>query len=233
MRYDISHMLSKYDIHNNYDLPRLVSFPRTGSHWFRYVMELITGTPAIVSSYYFPNPEKCWGLHIHDRWLDNEDVPPTRDLHCVIYLFREGKDTVYSTLRYDKTIPDNWVGEPNELINREVKAITSQYRSHLIRWRFNREDIRSCLEVRYEDMTKDTKLVFERVLQFLSLECDEKRLDYAIQSATKQNIDALIVDQHAMDKLSAYSPEQHLRSKARFNEIYGEQIDAQLKDLLR
>lgn len=233
MRYDISHMLQKYDIENNYEFPRLVSFPRTGSHWFRYIMEMITGTPAIVSSYYFPNPENCWGLHIHDRWLDNNDVPPTRDLHNVIYLFREGKDTVYSMLRYDKTIPDSWDGETNDLIDREVMAVTSQYESHLLRWRFNRQDIHSCLEVRYEDMTKDTKKVFESVMKFLSLECDNERLEYAIQNATKKNIDELIVDHHAMDKTSAYNPEQHARIKARFKEIYGDLIDSRLRDLLR
>lgn len=233
MRYDIAHMLEKYDIHNNYELPRLVSFPRTGSHWFRYVMEIATGTPAIVSSYYFPNPDKCWGLHIHDRWLDNQDVPPTRDLHKVIYLFRDGRDTVYSMLRYDKTIPNDWNGEPSEIIDREVRAITSQYEAHLMRWRFNREDIKSCLEIRYEDMMKDATSIFEKVLNFLSLECDKEKLSFAIQEATKDKIDALIIDSHAMDKDSAYNPEKHKKLKNRFGEIYGNYIDNRLRELLR
>lgn len=233
MRYDITHMLQKYDIHNNYELPRLVSFPRTGSHWFRYIMEITIGMPAIVSSYYFPNPDKCWGLHIHDRWLDNQDVPPTRDLHKVIYLFRGGRDTIYSMLRYDKTIPNDWNGDPNKLIDKEVREVTSQYKSHLERWRFKREDIKECLEIRYEDMMNNAVLTFEKTFDFLSMEYSREKLNFAIQEATKDKIDALIIDSHAMDKHSAYNPEKHKNLKNTFNEIYGSYIDSQVGELLR
>lgn len=232
MRYDISYKMEDYDIHNNRTMPRLVSFPRTGSHWFRYIMEVATETPAIVSSYYYPKPEICWGLHIHDRWLDNTDVPPTTNLEKVIYLFRDGVDTVYSQLRYDKTIRAeiDWV--PSELIDQQVDAVTSQYESHLKRWRFNRDDITECLEVRYEQMMRDTKKTFESVFEFLSLDIPKEKLIYAIKDATKEKIDALITDRHAMDKMSAYNPKKHLESKSRFKKIYGEKIDQRLKDLL-
>lgn len=233
MRYDISHMLMKYDIHNNYELPRLVSFPRTGSHWFRYIMEVATGTPAIVSSYYYPKPDKCWGLHIHDRWLDNKNIPPTKNLQKVIYLFRDGLDTVYSVLRYDKTIPDYWDGTCTELIDREVKAVTSQYERHLKRWRYNREDIRSCLEIRYDDMAINTREIFEKVLQFLEIECSKEKLAFAIQDATKEKIDSFIIDRNAMDRDSAYNPSQYRRSKDNFREVYESYINSQLKELLR
>lgn len=233
MRYDITYKMREYDIHNNRSLPRLVSFPRTGSHWFRYIMEVATETPAMVSSYYYPNPKKCWGLHIHDRWLDNKDVPPTANLEKVIYLFRDGVDTVYSLLRYDKTIlaEDYW--EPNELIDQQVDAVTSQYESHLKRWRFNRDDIADCLEIRYEQMTSDTKKTFEKVFEFLSLDISEERLIYAIGDATKEKIDSLITDHHAMDKLSAYNPKKHAESKNRFKEVYGKQVNERLRELLR
>jgi hypothetical protein len=196
-------------------------------------MEVAINTPAMVSSYYFPNPEKCWGIHIHDRWLDNTDVPPTRDLEKVIYLFREGKDTVYSQLRYDKTIPDEWDGNSTPLIDREVDAVTSQYEAHLLRWRFNREDIKSYMEVRYEDMIRDTKTTFNSVFEFLKIECSDEDLEYAIKDATKEKIDSLIIDHHAMDKSSAYNPQKHIKSKSRFKELYGEKIDKKLDILLR
>jgi hypothetical protein len=233
MRYDISYKMREYDIHNDRSIPRLVSFPRTGSHWFRYIMEVATGTPAMVSSYYYPNPEKCWGLHMHDRWLDNSDVPPTSNLEKVIYLFRDGVDTVYSQLRYDKTIlaENDW--EPNEFIDQQVDAVTSQYESHLKRWRFNRDDIVECLEIRYEQMAGETKKTFEKVFEFLSLDIPEERLIYAIGDATKEKIDSLITDHHAMDKLSAYNPKKHAESKNRFKEVYGKQVNERLRELLR
>jgi hypothetical protein len=233
MRHDITYMLDKYNISENYDFPRLVSFPRTGSHWFRYVMEVAIEQPAIVSSYYYPNPDKCWGLHIHDRWLDNKDVPPTRNLKNVIYLFRDGIDTVYSMLRYDKTIPDNWDGTRSETIDYEVQAATLQYKEHLERWRFKRDDIERCLEVRYENLMKHPKQVFQEVFNFLGLEVSDEKLEYAINDATKEKIDSLIVDRHAMDKFSAYHPSHHKNMKDRFSFFYGTFITTQLEALLK
>ena len=232
MRYDITYMMDKHKISENYDFPRLVSFPRTGSHWFRYVMEVAIEQPAIVSSYYFPNPKVCWGLHMHDRWLDNGDIPPTRDLKNVIYLFRDGVDTVYSQLRYDKIVPDNWDGNQNDRIDSEVLAVTSQYKAHLERWRFNREDIKRCLEIRYEELMKNPKEVFQQVFKFLEMEVTDEKLEYAISDATKEKIDSLIVDQNAMDKFSAYHPSHYKVMKDRFSQIYGEYIQSQLKELL-
>ncbi len=233
MRYDITYMLDRYKISENYEFPRLVSFPRTGSHWFRYVMEVAIDQPAIVSSYYFSNPETCWGLHIHDRWLDNSDVPPTRNLKNVIYLFRNGIDTVYSQLRYDKTIQDNWNGNRTVNIDSEVQAVTSQYKAHLKRWRFNRDDIERCLEIRYENLMKNPKEVFSDVFNFLGMKVSDEKIDYAIKDATKEKIDSLIVDRHAMDKFSAYHPSHYKNMKNSFNEIYGEYINSQLEDLLK
>lgn len=233
MRHDITHMLDKYKISENYDFPRLVSFPRTGSHWFRYVMEVALEQPAIVSSYYFPSPEKCWGLHMHDRWLDNGDIPPTRNLKNVIYLFRNGMDTVYSQLRYDKIVPDNWNGNRSNRIDIEVEAVTSQYKAHLNRWRFNREDIERCLEIRYEELMKNPKRVFQQTFDFLGIKVSEEKLEYAIKDATKEKIDSLIVDRHAMDKFSAYHPLHYNLMKERFEQLYEPYISSQLEPLLK
>ena len=232
MRYDITYMMQRYNIHNNYELPRLVSFPRTGSHWFRYVMEVAVKMPAMVSSYYYPNPDKCWGIHIHDRWLDNTDVPPTYNLQNVIYLYRDPKDTIYSQLRYDKTIQESWNGERSESLDKEVNAIINQYTAHLLRWRFNNSDIKNYLEIRYEDMMKDPFSVFKNVFKFLSLECDDELLRRAIADATKDRIDSLITDRHAMDPLSAYNEQKHKEFKKSFFEKYGSLIEERFKGLI-
>jgi len=136
-------------------------------------------------------------------------------------------------LRYDKTIPNYWDGTCTDLIDREVKAVTSQYERHLKRWRHNREDIKSCLEIRYNDMSINTHEVFEKVLQFLEIECSKEKLDFAIQDATKEKIESLIIDKNAMDRESAYDSNQYRRSKDRFREAYGCYIDSRLEELLR
>ena len=65
------------------------------------------------------------------------------------------------------------------------------------------------------------------------MKVSDEKIDYAIKDATKEKIDSLIVDRHAMDKFSAYHPSHYKNMKNSFNEIYGEYINSQLEDLLK
>ena len=75
--------------HNSF----LVSFPRTGSHWLRMLMELYFGQPSLVRVFYYPERKDYLTLHTHDLELDEE-------YSSVIYLYRDAVDTIYSQLRY-------------------------------------------------------------------------------------------------------------------------------------
>jgi hypothetical protein len=82
----------------NPDSPFLVSFPRTGSHWLRLIMELYFGRPSLVRVFYYPERTDYLTLHTHDIDLDIER-------RNVIYLYRDPVDTVYSQLNYYKESP--------------------------------------------------------------------------------------------------------------------------------
>ena len=73
----------------------LVSFPRTGSHWLRMMMELYFERPSLVRIFYYPERKAYLTLHTHDLNLDVERSN-------VIYLYRDPVDTIYSQLQYHK-----------------------------------------------------------------------------------------------------------------------------------
>ena len=86
--YDITYLLEQKNIMSDLGFPRLVSYPRTGSHWLRILVEKYTGIPSVVQSFFDNNPKEVWGFHIHDRivgsWEPTEG--PTTNLKKVIYL---------------------------------------------------------------------------------------------------------------------------------------------------
>ena len=71
----------------------LVSFPRTGSHWLRLLMELYFERPSLVRVFYYPERTDYLTYHTHDLSLD---VQHPR----VIYLYREPVATIYSQMQY-------------------------------------------------------------------------------------------------------------------------------------
>ena len=76
------------------EFPFLVSFPRTGSHWLRLLMELYFEKPALVRAFYYKDAMDFTCYHHHD---ENLELSGRKN---VIYLYRNPVDTVYSQLCY-------------------------------------------------------------------------------------------------------------------------------------
>ena len=230
MIYDIEH-LYRQNLRDDFEFPRLVSYPRCGSHWFRYIMEYTLEMPCIVSSYKFPNPDlqQCWGLHIHDRRLDNSDCPPTKNLQKVIYLWRNPVDVVYSQLRYDGILPDVLTVSSAESLRHGVNYLIHEYGSHLQRYRFNNGDIGDLLEITYEQMRENTAETMAQSMEFLNLQYEKKKLKKVISECTKLKISQGINDKSAIDMVAATRPEQHKHNKEIFKSIYEHLITDKLK----
>jgi len=126
----------------------LVSFPRTGSHWLRMLMELYFERPSLVRVFYYPEKTNYLTLHTHDN-----DLSLKR--RNVIYLYRNPVDTVFSQLNYDtESLSDKGL----------VELWTRKYSQHLNKW-LNDEDfterktlinydrMRSCLEKEFSKVT--------------------------------------------------------------------------------
>lgn len=98
--------------------PYLISFPRTGSHWLRMVMELYFERPSLLRAFYYHDSNDYLTLHDHDLKLDIERS-------SVIYLFRDPVDTIYSQLLYHKEKIDNRI---------RIDYWSDLYGRHLNKW---------------------------------------------------------------------------------------------------
>ena len=91
--YIIPHEIVKKYIHDE-EFPWLISFPRTGSHWLRMIMELYFEKPSLVRVFYEKDAAEFTCYHQHDEnlslnWKKN-----------VLYLYRDPTATVYSQMKY-------------------------------------------------------------------------------------------------------------------------------------
>jgi hypothetical protein len=77
------------------EFPFLVSFPRTGSHWLRMLLELYFERPLLTRTFFFPEKDNYLLLHTHDLELDVKR-------HNVMYIYRDPVDTIYSQIKYHK-----------------------------------------------------------------------------------------------------------------------------------
>tara|TARA_R100000353_G_scaffold88121_1_gene65407 strand:- start:132 stop:839 length:708 start_codon:yes stop_codon:yes gene_type:complete len=191
--YDITYFLEKNRIFDDLHFPRLVSFPRTGSHWFRVMMEKYTGMPSVVRSFYDPNPKCVWGFHIHDRFIGiyEHSEGPTRNLKNVIYLYRNPCDTIFSLLKYDNVIPQGWRGNFNKQIMKKTISYSKEYRAHLDRWLNNNSDIENIIIIKYEDLKQAS--TFRQVIEFLGFLWDEEKFLKILKQTDKKSIKNLTI----------------------------------------
>lgn len=98
--------------------PYLISFPRTGSHWLRMIMELYFEKPSLVRAFYYKNATSFTCYHRHDEKLEIQRKN-------VIYLYRNPVDTIYSQMNYYKEhIEDTY----------RIKYWANLYGRHLKKW---------------------------------------------------------------------------------------------------
>jgi hypothetical protein len=150
--------------------PALVSFPRTGSHWLRMLMELQFERPTLIRIFFYFDSREflCW--HTHD-----DDLSFERDR--VIYLHRDPVDTVYSQLRYlgaDVFVPEN------------VVACCDQYLAHLRKWLVGRGARQEKLVLTYQDLESDPGAALKSVADFLGLPWNPSRCREVVEIVSKE-----------------------------------------------
>ncbi|MEL6926389.1 MAG: hypothetical protein AAFO94_20265, partial [Bacteroidota bacterium] len=104
------------------EFPYLISFPRTGSHWLRMLMELYFDKPSLALAFYNKEATEFTCYHRHDESLDIQGI------RNVIYLYRDPVETIYSQMNYHK--------EPVDDAQRQ-QYWSDLYGRHLQKWLFN------------------------------------------------------------------------------------------------
>jgi hypothetical protein len=154
------------------DFPLLVSFPRTGSHWLRMLMELYFGRPSLVRSFYYHDRRDFLMLHTHDLGL-------TVTRSNVIYLYRNPVDTIYSQLRYDKEDTDN---------RERVTHWADLYGRHLDKWLCTERFTAHKTILTYEGMKNDVSNEFQMITRHFDTPFDAEKLQRAISRVTKDEV---------------------------------------------
>jgi FkbM family methyltransferase len=152
--------------------PFLVSFPRTGSHWLRMVLEMYFDRPLLTRSFFEHANEDYLLYHSHD--LDSNLV---RD--DVLYLYRDPVDTVYSQLQYHRED----INDPQR-----VAYWADLYGQHAHKWlcseRFTRRKTVLC----YDDLRSDPETDFAAAIRHLGGEVDHDRLRMCLAAVDRNRV---------------------------------------------
>lgn len=151
------------------DFPFLISFPRTGSHWLRMIMELYFEKPSLVRVFYYSNVTGFTCYHRHD-----EELNVTRK--NVIYLYRSPVDTIYSQMAYCK----------EDLKNSErVVHWANSYGRHLQKWLLDEAFTTKKTILTYEGLTDDMASEFIKVCDHFNKAFQAERLFECVRKVTK------------------------------------------------
>jgi hypothetical protein len=150
----------------------LVSFPRTGSHWLRMLMELYFERPTLKLVFYFPEVTNYLAYHTHDLDLDIEH--PT-----VLYLYRDPVDTIYSQLSFYK--------EPLDDVER-IRYWSDLYGRHLDKWLCQERFTSKKTILRYENLKQNLAAEFAKVTAHFGEPFDAQKLERAAVQASKEEI---------------------------------------------
>lgn len=187
----------------NPDFPGLVSFPRTGSHWFRILLEYYSNRPLLVRSFFDHSNNNYLLYHTHDMSLDFKRSK-------VIYLYRYPTDVVYSQIKYYGQNPSDKI---------IVLFWTQQYACHLGHWLFSNVSD-NILPITYENLKNDKMNEFSKVTKFLKLDFDSQKLNNAYSTITKDFINEKTRHDERVINLSA----NYASSREEFYEAFDELI---------
>jgi hypothetical protein len=156
----------------NPDNPFLVSFPRTGSHWLRMMLELYFERPTLVRAFYYPDSTDFVLRHHHDVELDVRRKN-------VIYLYREPIATIYSQLKYEKDSLDD---------KSRIAHWSEVYGQHLDKWLVQENFTTKKTVITYEALKTNLKDAFAQVTTHLGESFDAVRLQNAAAQVTKDEV---------------------------------------------
>jgi hypothetical protein len=200
----------------NPDNTFLVSFPRTGSHWLRMVMELYFERPSLVRVFYYPECTNYLTLHTHDLALD---------LVCsrVIYLYRDPIDTIYSQLRYH----GEDLGDHGRIIH-----WSDLYGRHLDKWLYLEGFTTRKTILTYERMKQNMITEFGKVTRHFDQELDRVKLADVTGQVTKHEVKRKTMHDSQVVKLQTNYQADRQKFRDQQGEIVWENLSRNRSHLL-
>src|SRR6266498_2466954 len=183
----------------------LVSFPRTGSHWLRALMELYFERPSLVRAFYFPENKDYLTYHTHDLKLDIEHS-------TVLYLYRNPVDTIYSQLNYHKEALDDTT---------RIIYWSDLYGHHLNKWLHDENFTNKKTVLRYEGLKLNMPTEFAKITHHFGVELDVQKLAQVSARSTKEEIKLKTVhDQQVINLKKEYDDQRKAFTRIRTDIIW-------------
>ena len=174
----------------------LVSFPKSGNTWMRFLLinylfnpnskkmvydDLEVFIPSIhKSSIESINSKK--GLRIIKSHIVKLVYPK------IIYIVRDGRDALVSYYYYQKELR-GFKGSFEEFYFSKLSSEAGNWEEHLrAALKFKKENPCNIIFVKYEDLKTDTNSTFKEVISFLGEAIDEEKLNFAINSSSFDNL---------------------------------------------
>ncbi|MFK7949217.1 MAG: sulfotransferase domain-containing protein [Saprospiraceae bacterium] len=195
------------------DFPYLVSFPRTGSHWLRMIMELYFEKPSMKLIFFEPYLEAtdftC--VHSHDMELEVKRA-------SVFYLYRQPAPTIFSQLRYYQ-----------EDINDTERIVhwATIYGQHLKKWIFEETFTTHKTILSYEEMRKDLPMAFGKVCEHFKVNLDKERLEAVAEQVSKKKLKEKTVHDKQVVNLSNKYDEERQQFMAKYTDLILQTVVAQ------
>lgn len=175
------------------DSTALVTFPRTGSHWLRMMMERYFERPSLKRIFFYPEKSDYLSFHTHDKDL--------RFTHPrVIYLYRDPVDTVYSQMQF--------CGESLESLEK-VRYWAGEYAANLSKWLVTETFTEKKLILRYESLRADPPGEFLKLCAWYGQELDTTRLENALSGLTKTRVDSGTSDRRVVNLSADYADQRN------------------------
>lgn len=160
---------------SNPDNPALISFPRTGSHWLRCVLELYSGRPLLPRTFFCFDSDRYLLYHTHDFDLSFAG-------RNVLYLCRDAVATVYSQL----------VFEGRSMDDRATTTKASRgYGLHLSTWLLKRGTDARITALTYERIKKSPETELTKVCDHLGLAFERERMAGVLARVTRELVGTL------------------------------------------
>lgn len=174
--------------------PWLISFPRTGSHWLRMIMELYFEKPSLVEVYFFKNAKEFTCYHRHDTHLT------VGGCTNVIYLYREPIDTVFSYMKYKKENLDD---------KEKVLELTNNYVDHLSKWIFDEKFTEHKTLISYDKLKADLDNEFIKICKHFNVHFNSEKLKEATLLVSKEKLKSKAShDKNVVNTSESYSLER-------------------------
>ena len=202
------------------DNTALVSFPRTGSHWLRMIMELYFERPGLVRVFYYSEKTNYMTYHTHDMELAFEH-------QTVLYLYRDPVPTIFSQMQYHK----------QDIHDAEAREKwTKLYARHLQKWLLDEDFTKHKTIINYEGLKNNPEKVFEMICRHFDENFDADKLLSIMDQVSKEEVAKKTTHDPQVIKLK--QDYEDLRQE--FTEKYGAEVmettfqfDNRLKELFK